>query len=212
MMEATHYTSERKELLTYVPKNKKFVLDVGCSSGNFSAMLKRETNCTIHGIEFNEQAAKLAQQKIDQVFIGDALDRLTDIADNQYDLVTMNDVLEHMINPELFLQKLRSKLAKKGEIFAVVPNIRYYKALNHILYDKDFKYEKEGIFDQTHLRFFTKKSILRMFLDCGYEKIEYFGINGSHSLTPWIKNFLTLGAYGEDTRFVQYCFIGRCKQ
>lgn len=212
MEQTTIYYSSRRELLPYIPKNKKNVLDVGCSSGNFSALLKMERACLVHGIEYDPKSAAEAATKIDLVLVGDALEKIKELQNGFYDLVTMNDVLEHMLQPGLFLQAIHEKLSPEGVIFAVVPNIRYYKALNHILYDKDFKYEDAGIFDKTHLRFFTKKSIIRLFLNSGFEPINYFGINKTSSLSPWIRNLLTLGAYGEDTRYLQYCFIGKSRK
>jgi len=210
-MEEIIYTSTRREILPYIPKVKGRVLDVGCSSGNFSKLLKDQRGCEVHGIEVNPDAAKLAEDKIDKVFCGDALEVLSQLPDSYYDLVTMNDVLEHMIDPHNFLNELHKKIAPEGVIFAIVPNIRYYKALAKILYAKDFEYEEEGIFDRTHLRFFTKKSIKRMFDECNYEEIDYFGINSTSSLRPWLLNFLTFGGFGNDTRFMQYAFIGRSK-
>ena len=206
------YTSDRKEILPYVPKVKGRILDVGCSSGNFSRLLKDEWGCEVHGIEVNPKAAEIAADKIDRVFCGDAVDVLSKVPSNYYDLVTMNDVLEHMVNPYDFLNALHDKISPTGIIFAIVPNIRYHKALAKILYQKEFEYEDEGIFDRTHLRFFTKKSIKRMFDECNYEEIDYFGINSTSSLRPWLLNLFTFGGFGNDTRYLQYAFIGKSKE
>jgi 2-polyprenyl-3-methyl-5-hydroxy-6-metoxy-1,4-benzoquinol methylase len=206
------YTSDRKEILQYVPKVKGRVLDVGCSSGNFSRILKDEWGCEVHGIEVNPKAAEIAAEKIDRVFCGDAIDVLSEVPENYYDLITMNDVLEHLVSPYDFLNGLHKKISSTGIIFAIVPNIRYHKALAKILYEKEFEYEDEGIFDRTHLRFFTKKSIKRMFDECNYEEIDYFGINSTSSLRPWLLNLLTFGGFGNDTRYLQYAFIGKSNQ
>lgn len=208
-MEEIIYTSARREILQYVPNIKGRVLDVGCSTGNFSKLLKDERGCEVHGIEVNQKAAIQAEDKIDKVFCGDATEVLSQLPDAYYDLVTMNDVLEHMIEPHIFLDKLHNKLSPDGIIFAIVPNIRHHRALAKILYEKEFKYEDEGIFDRTHLRFFTKKSIKRMFDECSYEEIDYFGINGTSSLRPLLLNLVTFGGFGNDTRFLQYAFIGK---
>ena len=205
------YTSDRKEILPYVPKVKGRILDVGCSTGNFSRLLKDEWGCEVHGIEVNPKAAEIAAEKIDRVFCGDAVELLPDLPDDYYDLITMNDVLEHLVNPYDFLNGLHQKISHTGIIFAIVPNIRYHKALAKILYKKEFEYEDEGIFDRTHLRFFTKKSIKRMFDECNYEEIEYFGINSTRSFRPWILNLVTFGGFGNDTRYLQYAFIGKSK-
>jgi len=206
------YTSDRKEILPYVPKIKGRILDVGCSTGNFSRLLKDKWECEVHGIEVNPKAAEIASDKLDKVFCGDAVEVLAEVPGNYYDLVTMNDVLEHLVNPNDFLNGLHQKLSPTGIIFAIVPNIRYHKALAKILYQKEFEYEDEGIFDRTHLRFFTKKSIKRMFEECNYDEIDYFGINSTSSLRPWLLNLLTFGGFGNDTRYLQYAFIGKSKK
>lgn len=206
------YTSDRKEILPYVPKIKGRVLDVGCSTGNFSMLLKNGRGCEVHGIEVNPKAAEIAAKKLDRVFCGDAVEVLSELPDGYYDLITMNDVLEHLVSPYDFLNGLHQKLSPTGFIFAIVPNIRYHKALAKILYQKEFEYEDEGIFDRTHLRFFTKKSINRMFKECNYEEIDYFGINGTSSLKPWLLNLFTFGGFGNDTRYLQYAFIGKSKE
>lgn len=104
------YTSDRREILPYVPKVEGRILDIGCSSGNFSKLLKDEWGCEVHGIELNPKAAEIAAEKIDRVFCGDALAALAEVPDHYYDLVTMNDVLEHMVNPYEFLNELLNKI------------------------------------------------------------------------------------------------------
>jgi hypothetical protein len=82
-----------------------------------------------------------------------------------------------------------------------------FKAL---VIDKQWKYEKYGVLDKTHLRFFTKKSILEMFEMLGYNVLSLDGIN---SIWPWkvrLLNMLLFGALS-DTRYLEFACVAKPK-
>ena len=83
--------------------------------------------------------------------------------------------------------------------------------IHEINFTKDWKYTDSGILDRTHLRFFTKKSIIRMFDDCGYKILEIKGINkiGTYCLTSII-NFLMFNTL-EDIKYQQYVIVASPK-
>jgi hypothetical protein len=76
---------------------------------------------------------------------------------------------------------------------------------------KDWKYDDFGIMDKTHLRFFTNKSIRRMYEELGYEILIHEGINKSRSLKPILFNFLTFFSQ-MDIRILQYATVARVKK
>lgn len=59
------------------------------------------------------------------------------------------------------------KLSVGNLIVSSIPNIRYFRILLKILYTKDWQYEDHGILDKTHVRFFTRKSIEKMYQEAG---------------------------------------------
>lgn len=182
MQKQDYYFSERKELISFIPSGIRKTLDVGCASGTFSEQLKKNFNTESWGIEIVEEYAMMAKEKLDHSLHGSFDDVYHNLPENYFDCIFFNDVLEHMIYPEDCLKKIKKNLQSGKTIIASIPNIRYINILKNLLFKRDWKYEDSGIMDRTHLRFFTKKSIIRMFEDCGY-KIQY--IRGIRSVSPY---------------------------
>lgn len=182
MQKQDYYFSERKELISFIPSGIRKTLDVGCASGTFSEQLKKNFNTESWGIEMVEEYAMMAKEKLDHSLHGSFDDVYHNLPENYFDCIFFNDVLEHMIYPEDCLKKIKKNLQPGKTIIASIPNIRYINILKNLLFKRDWKYEDSGIMDRTHLRFFTKKSIIRMFEDCGY-KIQY--IRGIRSVSPY---------------------------
>lgn len=188
-----YYQSERRELLPYIPRHGSKLLDVGCGEGAFAMMLKRECGYTeAWGMEFDDKAAGVAATLLDRVLHGDAAQTLADLPDGYFDLVCMNDVIEHLIWPEEFLKRLRAKLSPDASIFCAVPNIRQYRLLWNLLQHQDFEYTDGGLLDRTHLRFFTRRTFLSMLNRAGYEPVSVIGWGTTKSWKFKILNALTL--------------------
>ena len=62
-------------------------------------------------------------------------------------------------------------------VVASLPNVRYFNALWEIVWLGEFRYQDEGIFDRTHLRFFTQKTIPEWFERGGFQVRTLVGIN-----------------------------------
>lgn len=202
-----YYRYERNEIIELVPHNLKKVLDVGCGEGFFSENIKKKFNSEVWGVEINEKSAIIASKKIDKIIIGNIIEVLDQIPDCYFDCIFFNDVLEHMIDPYYVLLKIKSKLVDdKSIIVSSIPNIRNYYVLKDLLINKKFTYVDEGILDKTHLRFFTKNSIILMFEKLGYKILKIQGINPLRSRKFEILNFLLLN-FIEDTRYLQFLSI-----
>ncbi len=67
-----------------------------------------------------------------------------------------------------------------------------------------------GVMDSTHLRFFTKKSIKRMFEEAGYEVVKMKGLNKSKSIRPYFVTIFSLG-FISDSKYIQYGILARPK-
>ena len=170
-----YYRSARQELLPLVPSSVSRALDVGCGAGEFGQLLRQSRGIEVHGVEPDREAAALAKENLDYVYEHCWDGALEPIA--AYDIVFFNDSIEHMENPSDALSLSRKFLSTHGFVFCSIPNFRFFANLEHLLLEKDFRYEKDGIRDQTHLRFFTRKSILRMFESCGFDVQQCIGIN-----------------------------------
>ena len=156
-----YYKSDRKEIIQLLPKKYNKVLEIGCGEGNF--VNNMDGDIEIWGIEPNINAAKIASLKMNRVINGYYEDVYTELPSQYFDLVICNDVIEHMKDHDFFLESIKSKMVNKSFIVGSIPNVRYYLNLKHLLIDKDWRYCDFGILDNTHLRFFTQKSIIRTF-------------------------------------------------
>ncbi len=181
-MKDEYYSSNRPEILEFIPSNVEKTLDVGCASGIFSEHIKEKLNVETWGIEMIEQYAKIATTRLDHVLTGTFEQAHEHLPKNYFDCIFFNDVLEHMIDPEDCLKKIKENLKPGKTVIASIPNIRYINVLKELILKKDWKYRDSGILDRTHLRFFTKKSIIRMFDDCGYNVKQ---IRGIRSVSPY---------------------------
>jgi 2-polyprenyl-3-methyl-5-hydroxy-6-metoxy-1,4-benzoquinol methylase len=176
----SYYANARVEMLQFIPDNAQKILEVGCGEGKFSAMLTEQGKET-WAIEPNPASANIAAKGIAKVFCGTIDEKLSEIPDETFDVIVMNDVIEHLTEPWDDIQKLKSKLKKDGVFVSSIPNVRYAKNLFHVLFKRDWKYSDDRILDITHYRFFTKKSIRRLWEENGYSVQKMKGINRTKS-------------------------------
>jgi 2-polyprenyl-3-methyl-5-hydroxy-6-metoxy-1,4-benzoquinol methylase len=130
---------------------------------------------------------------------------------NYFDCIICNDILEHLKDPWSVLRRLKSNLRENGCLIASIPNVRFYMNIKALLLHQDWKYESCGVLDSGHLRFFTKKSIVSMFDECGYSVLKIEGIN-ILGMT-WRMKFLNvlLGDVLRDMKFRQFACIAKIK-
>lgn len=198
----------RTEMLELIPSSVHTLLDVGCHTGQFGFAVKNKYGAEVWGVEPNAETAKIASKYLDKVFHSNFSDDLN-LPENHFDIISFNDVLEHMPDPWGAVQLATRKLRFGGRIIISIPNMRHIDNLLHILKEKDFNYENEGIRDRTHLRFFTKKSAPTLLVGTGLKLVELKGIN-EHWWTKSIFRrlaFKLFPNYLEDTRYVQYAMI-----
>jgi 2-polyprenyl-3-methyl-5-hydroxy-6-metoxy-1,4-benzoquinol methylase len=171
-----YYECPRSEMLAYVPSLCRSVLDVGCGTGNFGASIRTRTGCEVWGVESNAESIRKAEQNIDKVFHGYFGPEL-DLPPGYFDCIVFNDVLEHMLDPASALVLARALLSSGGCIVASIPNIRQFPTVWRLIIGGDWQYQEIGILDKTHLRFFTRLSMMRLFQGAGFEIQRIDGIN-----------------------------------
>ena len=205
-----YYNDDREEMLHYLPKTAKKVLDVGCGNGIFAASIKEKNNAEVWGIELMKDEIAKADQILDKSFAGPIEEHVDNLPDNYFDVIYFNDVLEHLVDPYIVLEKIKSKLSNNGVVISSIPNIRFHSVLIPLIFNKQFEYKSFGVMDKTHLRFFTKKSIRKMYENIGYEVISHKGINRSGSLRPILYN-IPLLFLANDIRYPQFATVARVK-
>ena len=206
----TYPNCDRPEIQALVPNGVKRVLDVGCHTGYFGAAINMRFGAEVWGVEPNQKTAIVARERLFRVHNADFSDEL-DLPDRYFDLITFNDVLEHIPDPWASLKIAASKLTSDGFVLVSVPNFRHIDNLLHILKDRDFNYEELGIRDRTHLRFFTRKSAPKLFDGTGLIMTQLTGINENW----WTRSigrrvaYKLFPEYLDDTKHIQFVMLAK---
>ena len=208
----------RPEMVPFVPADCRRVLDVGCADGTFGEALKKTRRIEVWGVEPTKSAAVKAKAKLDKVVEG-LFDPGMDLPAGSFDCVLFNDVLEHMLAPELALRYARQLLVPGGVVVASIPNIRSFPTFWRLAFHASWEYQDAGVLDRTHLRFFTKSSIVDMFEREGFALESVSGINPYMGIPNvrrrfWLlyrlANALFLGKF-DDMKFQQFAVVARVK-
>ncbi len=200
-MAVEYFNYERGEMLDLVPAKIESLLDVGCGEGNFGALVKRKFECLVWGVEPEMAPYLKAKDKLDHVIHG-MFNNTLDL-NRKFDVIAFNDVLEHMPDPWSTLTYAKRFLKPKGVVIASIPNILYFHDFFALIAEKDWRYQQSGIFDKTHLRFFTRRSMNRMFEECGFKVTREEGIHPTNSKKYFIFNIITLG-YWSESKYLQF--------
>jgi 2-polyprenyl-3-methyl-5-hydroxy-6-metoxy-1,4-benzoquinol methylase len=158
-------------VLDIVGYNKR-VLELGCSSGYVTKALV-DRGCDVVGIEVDATAAAAAEKWAQRVVVGD-LDAGTlwqELEGEEFDVITLGDVLEHLRDPLATLRAAVRHVKPSGFLAISVPNVAHGDVRIALLQGK-FPYGESGLLDSTHVRFFTKSSLQDMIRQAGLLWVE----------------------------------------
>ena len=152
------YTTVREDIADLVPMHALRVLDLGCSNGTLGRHLRRrQPGQVVWGVEFDpayaEQAASVLDHAINANLDSDEWRQA--IGSQRFDCIVMADVLEHLADPARCLAHACELLSAGGCVVVSLPNIRHVSALWSIFLRGRFPRRERGLFDRTHLRWFT---------------------------------------------------------
>jgi len=207
--EAAYFQTPRREMLAFVPTGVKAVLEIGCGTGAFGALVKRERHCRYVGVELFENAAEQARPRLDEVHVLNVEKESLPFSPASFDCLVCNDVLEHLVDPWAVLTRLVTFLRPGGYIVSSTPNVRFSEVVKDLVFRKRWEYREQGVLDRTHLRFFTEASVREMFEGAGAKVLEIRGINGiRYAWRLQLLNLALLGALDE-MRFMQIGCLAR---
>jgi len=171
-LDANHSHSKIVQL---IPRYAQ-VLELGCSNGAMSRLMKEQCEARVFGVEKEAQAAWQAQRYCDYVFTEDLDDpkSLDALQFEKFDVITLVDVLEHLRYPQQLLERLKPFMMDESVILLSVPNVAHTSVRLELL-TGDFRYEEAGILDATHLKFFTLNSLKALIERSGFmiNEIDY---------------------------------------
>lgn len=170
-----YFRNLNRNLLNGIPSGLNKVLEFGCSAGMLGQAYKEKNPDTVwHGVEINKEAIKLAKDNIDGAWIANANDfkpNKTILKTAPYDAIIYGDVIEHFIDPLKCMPDHLELLRPGGELIACIPNVQHWTLMRKVL-NGDWNYQRSGLLDNTHLRFFTRKSIRKLLTSLDLEFIE----------------------------------------
>ncbi len=156
------------KLMRLVGKNKK-VLEIGSSSGSQTRTMTEKLGCTVHAVEIDPNAAEHARPYCASMIVGSVESMTTEdlAAGAPYDVILFADVLEHLYDPRAAIEKVRPLLAPGGYLLVSIPNVTH-SALVFEMMQGRFEYRDYGLLDSTHIRFFDRMAVLKLFEQAQY--------------------------------------------
>lgn len=141
------------------------VLDVGCATGILGEYLAKELACDVIGVDCEQEALEVAKARgsYSDLHLCDLqrCDFSALFEQTEFDAIIFGDVLEHLVDPVALIESCRGVLATDGQLLVSLPNVAHGSIKINLLANR-FDYTSEGLLDQTHLRFYTRTSILEL--------------------------------------------------
>ena len=156
------------ELLTRIPLSARVVLDVGCATGALGAAYRRfNPRARLLGIDSNPEAASFAAQRLDEVAMVDVEEQpLPFDLPGGIDCLVYGDVIEHLRDPWWVLGEQAEALNPEGMVLICVPNVEHWSFVARLMRG-DWAYERAGLLDETHLRWFSLESMRETLVEAG---------------------------------------------
>ncbi len=155
------------------------VLEVGCATGYMGEYLVQKKNCTFFGIEANTRQARAAATRGLHVVSGYIDDDSAKVRIKQhiaehgpFQIIFMSQVIEHIATPEQTLENLKQWMTPDCNLVISTCSIAHWRCRFRLL-GGIWKYEDYGIFDYSHLRFFTISSFKDLLHQCGFTVVDF---------------------------------------
>lgn len=190
---ADYYRYPRLDVVDLLPDKITSLLDVGCGSGAFGQVVREKWGCRVVGVELNPAAAAKACLVLDHVIEGDIINTGLE---ERFDVITVNDVLEHVESPEDLLRNLSEFVTLDGQVIVSIPNVGHWPIVEDLLAG-NWDYLPAGPLCIDHLRFFTRRSAIAMMERAGWQPICTHPIPGP---LPEQKRELFHGIFGRKTQ------------
>lgn len=171
----SYFSNARTDLVRLLPRDPDAsVLEVGCGTGATGALaLARGRAGRYVGIELLDSAGRQAREVLSEVHVGDVEAMDFDWHPATFDALILSEVLEHLVEPGQLLKKLSRFVRPGGLVLASSPNIAHWRVIRELVLGR-FDLTDQGVFDRTHLRWFTPATFAAMFEGAGF-KVEHVG-------------------------------------
>ncbi len=155
------------EMMSKLPSGLK-VLDIGCSGGRLADFI-RKSGHHVTGMDFVEIPG--VRERTDNFVKADLVNGIPPEVGSGFDVIIAGDVIEHLPRPGQTLREIEQLLSRGGQVILSVPNFGHWYPRTRVLFGA-FGYDRRGILDDTHLRFFTRRTLRRLVIRAGFDILE----------------------------------------
>lgn len=193
----SYSSAVRHELLKYLDIKRPgvSVFELGCAlGGNLMYIKWLNRSAQLTAVELNTSAAAIAKNYGD-ISVMDVEEIDFDALEGKFDYVIAGDLIEHLKNPWSLVKNLAKVLKPNGIIAVSIPNVAHVSNVYNLL-NGLWNYKDAGLLDRTHLRFFTRDSMIRMFDEAGFkiEACEYLKLPLTEKMERFIDDLISLPA------------------
>jgi 2-polyprenyl-3-methyl-5-hydroxy-6-metoxy-1,4-benzoquinol methylase len=164
------YTSSHSLALDAIPAGAS-VIDIGSGPGGLARELANK-GCKVAVVDqfpttTDNDNIKVLSQDLDQPLQFDV---------GPYQYILLLDVIEHLRDPDLFLERLRKQFTHEPKtIILTTPNVAFL-VQRLMLLAGQFNYGKQGILDRTHTRLYSFRSVEMLLKNAGFRVKKIRGI------------------------------------
>lgn len=196
----------RADVAALVPATTRSLLDIGCGTGDFAGLVRsKHPGVELWRMDTAPAVEDAARRQLNHF---DLAAYPQHRPDRNFDCITFNDVLEHMIDPWAALDAARDQLNPGGCIIASIPTVRNYSLLRKLVVNGQWSYQDTGILDRTHLRFFTKKSAIDLFEQAALRVVATVPVNVARGGRA-VRVLSMMGRWTEEFRSQGYLYVAR---
>jgi 2-polyprenyl-3-methyl-5-hydroxy-6-metoxy-1,4-benzoquinol methylase len=153
--------SGNEEVIKLIEEDSLLILDIGCGAGSLAKKLF-EKGKFVDGISISSEELQLADPFLRKGYLYNLENGLPpEIKFDCYDCVICSHVIEHIAYPERLLNDIKNVLKENGFLIIALPNLFHYKSRIQLM-KGNFFYTEAGIWDYTHLRWFSFRSAYKM--------------------------------------------------
>jgi 2-polyprenyl-3-methyl-5-hydroxy-6-metoxy-1,4-benzoquinol methylase len=168
------------------------ILDIGCGTGLLGRYLIDKYDSNVTGLDIIEDNYQKSSKVLHHVFFGNIETMDVKELGGDFDYIIFSDSLEHMIDPDKVVEIVKGLLTSDGVLLISMPNVRNFRVTLPLLLLDSWEYQNEGLLDRTHMRFFTRSSLLTL-LDFHGFRVCRVRVDLPIRSKVGILNLLTLG-------------------
>lgn len=170
-----YFAGARADFVACLPaQSDASILEIGCGSGATGRLALAAGKASRYvGIELFEDAAAEARRQLTEVIVGNVETLDLPFQPCAFDALILSEVLEHLVDPWAVVRRLAPFVRPGGMVLASSPNISHWRVVAELIRGR-FELADQGVFDRTHMRWFTPASFQDLFEGAGFA-VDYVG-------------------------------------